>query len=173
MLMIVYMNLSNLDRKTGAHIVKEIRNEMEITEIWNKQCITLLEIKAICCKLHENFIMKTLNDISNSDKYSKLDLHTYKTFKTDFRLENYLLTLENHGHKIALTKFRIGSLNLHIETGRYERTKLEPHQRLCVYYDMQTVENELHFLLECPLYINEKGTACYRYASSKLKVLAT
>ncbi len=93
--------------------------------------------------------MKTLNDISNIDKYPKLQ--TYKTFKTGFRLQNYLLTLENHGHKIALTKFRISSHNLHIETGRYERPKLEPHQRLCIYCDMQTVENEFHFLLECPL----------------------
>ncbi len=83
--------------------------------------------------------MNTLNDISNTDKYPKLC--TYKTFKTEFRLENYLLTLENHGHKIALTKFIISSHNLHIEKGRYEWPKLEPHQRLCVYCDMQTVEN--------------------------------
>ncbi len=54
-----------------------------MTEIWNKQCITLLEIKAISCKLHENFIMNTLNDISNTDKYPKL--RTYKTFITEFR----------------------------------------------------------------------------------------
>ncbi len=54
--------------------------------------------------------MKTLNNISNTDKCPKL--RTYKTFKTDFRHENDLLTLENHGHKIALTKFRISSHNL-------------------------------------------------------------
>ncbi len=86
MFMIVYMNLSNLDRNTVLFIVKEIRNEMETTEIWNKQCITLLEIKVISCKLHENFIMKTLN-IFNTDKYPKL-----RTYRTEFRLENYLLT---------------------------------------------------------------------------------
>ncbi len=126
--------------------VNEILNEIEMTG--NKQCITFWEIKAISCKLHENFIMKTLNDISNIDKYPKL--HTYKIFKTDIRLVHYLLTLENHGLKIILTKFRISSHNLHIETGRYERPKLEPHLRLCVYCDMQTVENEFLFLLECP-----------------------
>ncbi len=97
--------------------------------------------------------MNTLNDISNTDKYPKLRIQ--KTFKSDFRLESYLLTSENHGHKIALTKFRISSHNLHIERGRYERPKLEPHQRLCVYCEMQTDENEFYFLLECPLYINE------------------
>ncbi len=69
--------------------------------------------------------MKTLNGISNTDKYPKL--RTYNTFKTDFRCKNYLLTLENHGHKIALTKFRKSSHNLHIKTGCYERPILEPH----------------------------------------------
>ncbi len=155
MLVIVYNESFEFGQKNWCTYVKKILNEMEITEIWNKQCITLLEIKAISCKLHENFIMKTFNDISNTDKYPKLC--TYKTFKTEFKLENYLLTLENHGHKIALTKFRISLYNLHIETGRYERPKLEPHRRLCVYYNLQTVENEFHSLLECPLYINERN----------------
>ncbi len=77
-------------QKNWCTYVKEILNEMEMTQIWNKQCINILEIKAISCKLHENFIMKTLNDISNTDKYPIICI--YKTFKTDLRLENYLLT---------------------------------------------------------------------------------
>ncbi len=67
-------------QKNWCTNVKEILNEME--KIWNKKCITLLEIKAVCCKLHENFIMNTLNDISNTDKYPKL--RTYKTIQTEF-----------------------------------------------------------------------------------------
>ncbi len=138
-------------QKNWFTYVKEMLNEMEMIEIWNKQSITHLGIKAIICKLqlnlylslsvfkvsyfmankefqknkHENLIMKTLNDICNTDKYP--NLCTYKT-----RLENYLLTLENNGHKIALTMFRKSSHNLHIETGHYERLKLESHQRLCL-----------------------------------------
>ncbi len=47
----VYMNVLNLDRKTGVHTL----TKFEMKLIWNKQCITILEIKDIRCKLHENF----------------------------------------------------------------------------------------------------------------------
>ncbi len=40
-------------QKNWCIYVNEILNEIEMTEIWNKQYITLLEIKAISCKLHE------------------------------------------------------------------------------------------------------------------------
>ncbi len=78
-------------QKNWCTNVKEILNEMEMREICNKQCITVLAINAISFKLHENFILKTLNNISNTDKHPKLC--TQKIFKTDFRVENYLLTL--------------------------------------------------------------------------------
>ncbi len=70
--MIVYMNLSYFGQKNWCTYFKEILNEMETTEIWNKQYITLLEITAIICQLYESFIIKTLNDICNTDKNPKL-----------------------------------------------------------------------------------------------------
>ncbi len=88
-------------QKNWCTYVKEILNQIEVTDIWNKQCLP-----------------KTIYN---------------KTFKTDFRLENYLLTLQNRGHKIALTKFRKSSHNLHIETGHYEKTEIRtPSKTLCV-----------------------------------------
>ncbi len=78
----------------------------------------------------------------------------YKRYKTDFRLENYLLLRENHRHQFALSKFRLSSHNLRIETGCYENPKLEPHKRLFIFCDLQEVEDEKHVLLECPLYVD-------------------
>ncbi len=70
---------------------------------------------------------------------------------------SHFLHLENRGHQVALTKFRISSYNLRIETGWYENNpKLEPWKWLCIFCDRQAVENEIHFLLECPLYTNER-----------------
>ncbi len=105
-------------------------------------------------KLHENFIFKIRNDIFNSDKFPKL--RTYKKFKTDFRFENHLVALENRGHQIALSKFRISSHNIRIETGRYDNPKSEPNERLCIFCDMQVDEDGKHFLLECPLYTDHR-----------------
>ncbi len=122
---------------------------------WEEQYITNIEIMKISNLLHEMYIMKTL-DIFNSEKFPKL--HTYKKFKQDCRPENHLLHLENRGHQIALTKFRISSHNLRIETGRYENnSKLEPYEGLCIFCDRLDIENEFHFLLEYHLYNNKNS----------------
>ncbi len=130
--------------------IKNIFVEANNIEFWNDQCISNSQIIEIKNKLHKNFIFKIQNDIFNSDKFPKL--RTYKKFKTDFRFENHLVALENQGHQIVLSKFRISSHNLRIETGRYDNPKSEPNERLCIFCDMQVVEDEKHFLLECPLY---------------------
>ena len=91
----------------------------------------------------------------NSTKFPKL--RTYKLFKKDFRLENYLIEIENTKHALALTCFRISSHNLRIETGRYDQRKIKPEERLCIYCRSQAVEDEQHFLLQCPLYNNERS----------------
>ena len=96
----------------------------------------------------------TLGDIANSIKFPKL--RTYKLFKKDFRLENYLIEIENTKHALALARFRISSHNLRIETGRYDQRKTKPKERLCIYCRSQAVEDEQHFLLQCPLYNNER-----------------
>ena len=39
---------------------------------------------------------------------------------------------------------------LHIETGHYRRTPVE--QRLCQFCNNNSVEDESHFILQCPVY---------------------
>ncbi len=57
---------------------------------------------------------------------------------------------------------------MRIETDRYENPKLEPHNSLCIFCDLQIVEDENHFLLECPLYVDYRNT-CYGYDQMKIK----
>ena len=47
--------------------------------------------------------------------------------------------------------FRCGNLPLHVETGRFARPKLPVEQRTC-YHCIDSVEDELHFLIDCPFY---------------------
>ncbi len=54
-------------------------------------------------------------------------LYAMVKYTLDFKLENYLVILENCGHQTALSKFHISSYNLRIEPGIYETPKLEPH----------------------------------------------
>ena len=45
---------------------------------------------------------------------------------------------------------KVRCLPLHIETGRYRNLKVE--ERLCKVCNLKTVENELHFVFDCPTY---------------------
>ncbi len=58
---------------------------------------------------------------------------------------------------LSLFRFRISSHNLRIETGRYTRPKTPEIERKCLYCSAQALENELHFLTECPLYLMERN----------------
>ncbi len=95
-----------------------------------------------------------IGNIHDSTAHPKL--RTYKLFKEEFKFENYLSSTKNLNHTQALFRFRISSHNLRIETGRYTRPKIQVNQRMCIYCTSQTVETELHFLLECSLFIKER-----------------
>ena len=77
-------------------------------------------------------------------------LRTYRTFKHDFRMEAYL-NLPVY-LRIPVTKFRVSAHPLRIETGRYALPQpIPPGERYC-WFCQNTVEDEVHFLLECPAY---------------------
>ena len=57
-----------------------------------------------------------------------------------------------------LMRFRTGAHHLAIETGRWARPKLPRQHRVCSKCSCTVVEDEVHFLFECPAYdrIREK-----------------
>ena len=98
-------------------------------------------------------------------------LTTFYKIKETFSREFYLDSLCFKQRSI-LTKFRLSahSLRIVIETGRYEKCrdeggnvkkKLDREQRKCLFCNLDKVEDELHFLFECPLLNNiiKKKTA--------------
>ena len=63
--------------------------------------------------------------------------------------EKYLYQVENVKHRQSLTRYRLSSHSLSIETGRHRR--IERDSRICPFC-VDIVEDEVHFLLECPSY---------------------
>ena len=56
-------------------------------------------------------------------------------------------------------KLRLSALPIRIETGRFERPRMAPNERLCPSCGVQNViENETHFMFECPSYNNLRNT---------------
>ena len=53
------------------------------------------------------------------DLYNFPVLRSYIKFKTDFRLESYLLIIKDNKLRKLLSKFRLSSNNLQVELGRH------------------------------------------------------
>ncbi len=88
-------------------------------------------------------------------------LWVYKKFKRSIYIENYLVMSTNNNSipkRKDFTKLRISAHQLRIETGRYSRPKTPVEKRICQFCDTQSVESELHFLLDCSHYKAERDT---------------
>ena len=86
----------------------------------------------------------------------KPKLRTYCQFKTVYECEKYVVYDLSKSQRSLCSQFRLGILPLHVETGRFIGTELD--QRLCSYCELGEVEDEIHFLLYCPLYHDLRKT---------------
>ena len=71
-------------------------------------------------------------------------------------METYLLDLPNLDHLTAVARLRMSAHRLAIETGRHVRPKICKEERICKNCDLEEVEDETHFLLQCPLYCQQR-----------------
>ena len=95
----------------------------------------------------EKFNSDALSAISNAES----KLRTYALFKAEMGREAYLSEIKNTKTRTQLTKLRISDHNLMIEKG----TQMGVHRnlRFCPFCT-DKVEDEVHFLLNCPVYNN-------------------
>ena len=121
----------------------------------------LLKVQDRLRDMEPNYIEKTLVQ-RMTDQYNQTSLGTINSsskLKILARLkdtpgrESYLKEVEISKHRVAMARFRLCSHSLEIERGRYQ----EPDQqkRLCHYckaHGKDEVEDEVHFLISCPLY---------------------
>jgi hypothetical protein len=84
---------------------------------------------------------------------------SYALFKSQtLRQESYLRYVSDVGKRKLLSRFRLGVSVLRIETGRYEHNGfpgghgLPLEWRVCLCCDLSKLEDEIHFLIECPCY---------------------
>jgi hypothetical protein len=99
--------------------------------------------KKQCEKFHEN----TFQTIAGPDN----KLRTYALIKTEIGCEKYLDEIKNVTTRQALTKFRLSNSLLNIEKLRHTTPKTPKEERFCPFCPT-VVEDEVHFLLDCPIY---------------------
>ena len=82
-------------------------------------------------------------------------LRTYQLFKKTHEFEPYL-HITNSKLRSAIAKFRTSAHSLEIERGRYAKPKTPVEKRICYVCDHKAIEDEFHFLIQCPLYQEER-----------------
>ena len=104
-------------------------------------------------RLKDQFKQTTLENIKESSK-----LKLYSKVKTELKAERYLSDITNTRHRTALTRLRLSSHNLNIETGRYTETDPDDRSdRMCTFCKKEE-EDETHFLISCPMYNDLRQT---------------
>ena len=90
-------------------------------------------------------------------------LRTYRLYKSDLQTETYVKLPLRRDHRRILAMFRCGNLPLHTKTGRFANPKIPVEQRTC-FHCPQNIENELHFLIECPFYDDLRRKCCTKHS---------
>ena len=117
--------------------------------------------------LKQGLTKKYLSDWKHTSELLKDGkLVTYLFLKPKFGLEKYLLLVKNHEYRKSICKFRVSSHRLLIETGRYRH--ISRNERICNNCTENKIEDELHFLISCSKYNNEREKL-FRLISSKTK----
>ncbi len=81
--------------------------------------------------------------------WSNKKLVWYRRVKTDLKFEDFLKNEWVRGRRLV-SKLRSGVLQLAVETGRWEG--VERLQRVCRVCERNVVEDERHFIEDCPFY---------------------
>ena len=76
---------------------------------------------------------------------------TYNQLKGCFKQEPYIDLVRNRNQRSFLTRFRVSSHHLRVETGRWTFPKTRYEDRLCLYCDSGQVDTELHSIIFCQL----------------------
>jgi hypothetical protein len=136
---------------TWCFYTKKLLEDLDLSNHWEKQSTSDPEKKEIQDKWDRIIRGKIHQREEKAWRASCLErpkLRTYVQLKTLLCYESYL----NHYRlrTSELVRLRGGSSRLRIEQGRYAKEKVE--ERICKFCDEGKVEDEAHFMLECPLY---------------------
>ena len=110
---------------------------------FNCNLLNKCKIKQYVDLMQKKYITYWNHTLQHSQK-----LNFYYKIKTNYSPSVYLdLTRKNPSRK-TLVKLRISSHKLRIETGRYDNIPRD--ERLCNLCNCNRIEDETHFLLDCP-----------------------
>ena len=95
-------------------------------------------------------------------------MRIYKDLKCKVQCEPYLKHVCNPNLRKSLPRLRISCHRFLIEIGRYSIPKIPTEDRLCKFYNLDQVEDEMHLISMCLLY-QQNRDILYQVASKESK----
>ena len=90
----------------------------------------------------------------NTKAHTQSKMQCYLALNRQYTVAPYLTTVTDVRHRVLLTKYRLSTHSLAIETGRHRKTWLPKEERLCQQCEEAAVETEQPCLLHCPKFKN-------------------
>ena len=170
--------ISSEETKYTKQIYKMMLNDLETQPL---KLNWALSVKELLCKLgfmqawlsqgvgnEQRFVemFKTrVKDIFMQDWHARLETSTRARFYNifaNFRYQNYLDDINVERFRTSLSKLRLSSHRLEVETGRWAKPNKIPYEhRKCKICD--TLEDEFHFVFECALYVEIRQKYISKY----------
>ena len=129
--------------------MKDLLCKLSFYEVWLFQEVDHCKIclSLVKQRIKDNYIQNWNGESSNMSRG-----HVYNPISC-FQYQPYLDILTIDKFRISLTKIRVSSHRLTIETGRWENPNVIPYnERLCK--ECNTVEDVYHCVCECSLYVD-------------------
>ena len=140
-------NGNSYANKNWAFKIKSMLHELGLANIWINQDNFNINLQKIKLRILDIYKQTWFSNINNSSRLS-----SYCLYKQEFKIEFYQQQICTNKFRHALTKFRLSVHKLAIETDRHNG--IDKHLRKCQNYSLNKLEDEYHFLLECPKYCN-------------------
>jgi len=151
--------LSTQGHTTWCTYVGDLLKSLGLEYIWNEQKLSVTGHKMkidLRDKIENRYVIKWIQEINDTIKHPIL--RTYIVFKHAFSRERYIESLSIKKYQRAISRFRVSSHRLGIETGRHQKPYIPPERRVCKFCDSKNVDDELHFLIHCDFHSTARQT---------------
>ena len=129
-------------------LLRDLLSSLGLYEVWFSQTIgnTDIFLALVKQRLNDHFVQNWSERLNNSSRAL-----FYRSI-AEFKFQSYLKVIQIDKYRNVLTRLRVSSHKLCIETGRWVRNRLELDQRKCLRCNI--LEDEYHFVLEIITYLN-------------------
>ena len=134
--------------------VKKLLYDYEFNYVFDNQTVVneVVFLSMFKQRIIECFLQEWYTSKSNSTMLT-LHHHVKDTFEYDNDLDIVPFDL----------RLRVSSHSLRIQTWRSGNDRLPRNERICVYCDLNDIDDELHLLLKCPCLNDLRQTFITRY----------